>query len=195
MKGWRNHFTPTSLNVTWAALAGWCWWFSHSVVSDSLWRHGLYPIRLLCFWDFPGKILEWVAIPSTGNLPNAGIEPALQVYSLPTEPPGKHVLVWLPLNHRGELSGLKMSHLEAWLRRILLRWHWKPICSYLLLQWTATRVLRLLGRPKIFQVRDETAWAKELQGESEKYFHILLNPSVWSKMLGWWKFGRWVKKW
>ena len=28
---------------------------SHSVVSDSLQPHGLYPARLLCPWDFPGK--------------------------------------------------------------------------------------------------------------------------------------------
>ena len=29
--------------------------FSHSVVSDSLWPHGLQSTRLLCLWDFPGK--------------------------------------------------------------------------------------------------------------------------------------------
>ena len=28
---------------------------SHSVVSDSLGPHGLYPARLLCPWDFSGK--------------------------------------------------------------------------------------------------------------------------------------------
>ena len=28
---------------------------SHSVVSDSLQPHGLYPTRLLCPWDYPGK--------------------------------------------------------------------------------------------------------------------------------------------
>ena len=50
--------------------------FSHSVVSDSLRPHGLYPTRLLCPWDFPGK--------STGVgchsllqeiFPSPGIEP------------------------------------------------------------------------------------------------------------------------
>ena len=38
------------------------------------------------------RILEWVAIPSPGDLPNPGIEPrspALQTNSLPAEPPGK----------------------------------------------------------------------------------------------------------
>ena len=28
---------------------------SSSVVSDSLWPHGLWPTRLLCPWNFPGK--------------------------------------------------------------------------------------------------------------------------------------------
>ena len=148
----------------------------------------VYEISQAGYWSGLPYLQQGI-FPMQGS--NLGL-PALQVYSLPTEPPGKHALVWLPLNHRGELFGLKMSHLEAWLRRMLLRWHWKPICSYLLLKWTETRVLRLSGRPRIFQVRDETAWAKELQGESEKYLHVLLNPSVWSKMLGWWKIGRWV---
>ena len=31
---------------------------SHSVVSDSLRPHGLWPARLLCPWDFPGKNTE-----------------------------------------------------------------------------------------------------------------------------------------
>ena len=38
------------------------------------------------------RILEWVAFPSPGDLPNPGIEPgspALQPDSLPAEPPGK----------------------------------------------------------------------------------------------------------
>ena len=42
--------------------------------------------------DFPGKNLEWVAMPSPRNLPNPGIEPrspTLQASYLPTEPPGK----------------------------------------------------------------------------------------------------------
>ena len=37
------------------------------------------------------RILEWVAVPSSGDLPNLGIEPrspALQVNSLPAELPG-----------------------------------------------------------------------------------------------------------
>ena len=31
------------------------WKWSHSVMSDSLWRYGLQPTRVLRLWDFPGK--------------------------------------------------------------------------------------------------------------------------------------------
>ena len=40
----------------------------------------------------PRKNMEWVAMPSSRDLPNPGIEPRspmLQAYSLPSEPPGK----------------------------------------------------------------------------------------------------------
>ena len=36
--------------------------WSRSVVSDSLQPHGLQPIRLLRPWDFPRRVLEWIAI-------------------------------------------------------------------------------------------------------------------------------------
>ena len=66
------------------------------VVSDSLWCHELYPARLLCVWDFPGKntgvgcrfLLQGIL------LTQAGIEhgsPTLQANSLPSEPPGKNI--------------------------------------------------------------------------------------------------------
>ena len=38
------------------------------------------------------RILEWIAIPSPGDLPDPGIEPrspALQADALPSEPPGE----------------------------------------------------------------------------------------------------------
>ena len=46
------------------------WKWSHSVVSDSSWSHGLQPTRLLCSWNFPGK--------STG----VGCHRLLRFYSL-----------------------------------------------------------------------------------------------------------------
>ena len=42
----------------WVAISfssAWKWRWSRSVVSNSLWPHGLQPTRLLHPWDFPGK--------------------------------------------------------------------------------------------------------------------------------------------
>ena len=44
------------------------------------------------------RILEWVAIPSPGDLPDPGIEPtslALQAESSPSEPPGKPIMKYI----------------------------------------------------------------------------------------------------
>ena len=63
------------------------WEWSRSVVSDSLWPHGLQPTRLLHPWDFPGK--------STGvgcQLPSPHI-----VYS-PVEGPWGFSLAWRGTN-------------------------------------------------------------------------------------------------
>ena len=53
---------------------------------------------------FQARVLEWVAIPSPGDLPNPGIDPrspALQADSfLPTESPEKPQIVWIsPQSH------------------------------------------------------------------------------------------------
>ena len=45
-----------------------------SVTSNSLRSHGLYSARLLCSWDFPEYWSGW-PFPSTGDLPEPGIEP------------------------------------------------------------------------------------------------------------------------
>ena len=63
------------------------------VMSDSLWPHGLLSARLPCLWGF-SRQEYWSGLPCSppGALPNPGIEPrspALQVESLPSEPPGK----------------------------------------------------------------------------------------------------------
>ena len=68
---------------------------SRSVVSDSLPPHGLPPTRLLCPWEF-SRQEYWSGLPCLppGDLPNPGIKPrspALQVDSLPAEPPGKPI--------------------------------------------------------------------------------------------------------
>ena len=52
-----------------------CAVLSCSVVSDSLWLHGLQPARLLCPWGF-SRQEYWSGLPypPPGNLPNPGIK-------------------------------------------------------------------------------------------------------------------------
>ena len=46
------------------------------VVSGSLWPHGLYPARLFCPWNFPGKNTEMGChFLIQGNFPIPGIKP------------------------------------------------------------------------------------------------------------------------
>ena len=66
---------------------------SRSVVSDSLWPHGLQPTRLLCAWGF-SRPEHWSGLPCPppGDLPHPGIKPrspTMWVDSLQTKPPGK----------------------------------------------------------------------------------------------------------
>ena len=45
-----------------------------SAVSDSVQPRGLYPTRLFCPWDSPGRNMGVGAMPSPGDLPDPGIE-------------------------------------------------------------------------------------------------------------------------
>ena len=49
-------------------------------MSDSLWSYGLWPARLLCPWDSPGKNTGMLPFPSPGHLPDPRIEPGLLHY-------------------------------------------------------------------------------------------------------------------
>ena len=66
---------------------------SCSVISNSLWPHRLYPPDSSVHGDSPGKI---TGMDLPGDLPNSGIEPrtpALQADSLPSELPGKPLML------------------------------------------------------------------------------------------------------
>ena len=70
-----------------------CIVLSSSVVSDSFWPYRQQPTKFFCPWRF-SRQEYWSGLPwpPPGDLPNPGIEPrslALQVDSLPSEPPGK----------------------------------------------------------------------------------------------------------
>ena len=72
----------SSIVVCWSAV------LSPSVRSDSLQPHRQPPLSEI----LQVRILEWVAIPSSRDLPNPGIKPTppvLQAVSLPSEPPRK----------------------------------------------------------------------------------------------------------
>ena len=62
------------------------------------------------------RILEWVAFPSPGDLPNPGIKPrspSLQADSLPAEPPGKEVIWTLLMCDRASQVALVVETLPA----------------------------------------------------------------------------------
>ena len=74
-----------------------------------VWPHGLYPARLLCPWDFPGK--------NTG----AGCHFLLQGI-FPTQGSNSHLLYWqagsLPLSHLGSPTLGRRSFLKCTLEFI-----------------------------------------------------------------------------
>ena len=83
---------------------------SCSVRFNSLKSHGMYPARLLCSWNFPGKNTGLGSIPSPGDCPDPGKEPkypTFQAGSLPFEPAGKP--------KTPQLFGLKKYfHMKNW---------------------------------------------------------------------------------
>ena len=69
-----------------------CAGLSHSVVSDSVTPWSVAYQAPLSVGTLQARTLEWVAMPSSRDLPSPGIEPrspTLQADSLPSEPPGK----------------------------------------------------------------------------------------------------------
>ena len=84
---------PSGFLISYFTICVCCAVLSCSVISDSLWPHGLQPTRLLCPWGF-SRQKYWSGLPwlPPGDLPNPGNEPrsqTLQADSLLSEPPGK----------------------------------------------------------------------------------------------------------
>ena len=123
------------------------WSASRSVVSHSLQPHGLYSP-----WNSPGQNTGVGSqFPSPADLPNPGIKPgssALQVDSLPAEPPGKtkntglgsHSLLQQILQTQGLNPGLLHC------RRILYQLSHQG-CPRIL-QWVAIPFSRGSSKPK-----------------------------------------------
>ena len=76
---------------------------SHSIMSNSLQPHGLYPARLLCPWNSPGKNTgSGFSFPSPGDFPDPELVTTVRV---PTD-----CLLWASnLTSVGHLSHLMLS--------------------------------------------------------------------------------------
>ena len=92
--------------VHWRFLHGFSWLDSSFLFTTELWSIIWFlkvtqsyptlcdPMNYTVHGIFQARILEWVAFPSPGDLPNPGVEPrspALQADSLPAEPQGKPI--------------------------------------------------------------------------------------------------------
>ena len=102
----------------------WWWWFSHLLMSFSLQPHGLYPTRLLCPWDFPGKntgvgshfLLQGI-FPTEGL--NLGLQPCRQILYQLSHQERRNSVLWAPMVGKpqipptswveGGLSGREMT--------------------------------------------------------------------------------------
>ena len=71
------------------------WKWSHSVVSDPQWPHGLQPSRLLLPWDFPGKSTGVGCHCNMLHLPNFTQLLSSTVYSSPCKYRVNHLLSWV----------------------------------------------------------------------------------------------------
>ena len=102
---------------------------SRSVTPDSLWPHGLLPVRLLCPWEF-SRQEYWCGLPCPPpkDLPNPGIEPrspALQADSLPSEPiilqikEKKKLKTYIP----GKKLWFHSFNQPAFIMQLLYTWH------------------------------------------------------------------------
>ena len=90
---WSQSMSSALLNKALTGAGHLKWKWIRSVVSDSLWPHGLQPTGLLSPWKFSRQeYWSGVPFPSPGDLSDPGIEPGsstLQADSLPSELPGK----------------------------------------------------------------------------------------------------------
>ena len=142
---------------------------SHSFKSDSLGPHGLEPTRFRIHGFLQAWILDWVAFPSPGYLPDPGNNPrssASQADSLPSDPRGKSSTVNIfEIFHNKVLWGnLSSSHF----RICLTKWHQHPCCS----------------ERKEMSFREKGSWAPTQLGDTAATLHSAwLNTSALGKGL------------
>ena len=95
-----------------------CYVLSRSVMTDSLWPHGLQPAKLLCPWEFfRQEYWSGLPCPPPEDLPNLGIEPrspALQqiLYHL-SHQGSPRILVWVAYPFSRGSSWLRSPTLQV----------------------------------------------------------------------------------
>ena len=89
--------------------------------------HGLQPIRFLCPWDSPGKILEWVATAFSGALFEPGMEPGGSCIT------GQFFTVWASSKAHKNGNNINIFLILYWFS--LRRWLADP-CA-----WNAMKVI------------------------------------------------------
>ena len=139
------------------------WKWSCSVVSDSLWPHGLQPTRLLHPWDFPGKstgvgcpclfwrILEWEAISFSRGFSwtwesNPGLLHCEQIL--------------YHLSHQGSPILFLYSYVFSFLRFILY-----------------FRVIVQIRKKKTYGYQKEKVWERDKLGVWDQHIH----PTIFKK--------------
>ena len=102
---------------------------SYTVMSDFLWPHGLWPARLLCPWDSPGKntgkgshtLLQGIFPTQWSN--QSPVSPALAGGLLPLSHLGSpHVLISRTCKYMLHGKGEFRLEMELWL---LINWSWE----------------------------------------------------------------------
>ena len=131
-----------------------CAALSPSVMSASLWPHSLQPTRLLCPWRFSRQeYCSELPRPPPGDLPNPGIEPALQAGIWATRV--AHSPGWLPIKGSSlPVSVVEwevmLAHLDKFntrdFRRRIVKWKTSLngiiFVTYSLLSWIALNKCR-----------------------------------------------------
>ena len=102
----------------------------HSVVSDSSGPHGLYsPPGFSVHGVCQARILEWIAISSSGDLPNPGVKPFVscascrQIYPLSHFPGGS--------DSKSICLQCRRPGFNPWVGKILWRRKWQPTPVFL----------------------------------------------------------------
>ena len=137
--------------------------FSHSVVSNSLRPHGLYPTRLLCPWNFSGK--------------NTGVGcHSLLLGIFPTQElnPGLPHCRWIlcHLSHQGSLGSFQMLTLRVSIFQVQPRL-WNDWC-FLPLAWDLQVTIFMENHRKITAM----TFGKYQYSVSGTYFFITINKCL-----------------